>query len=404
MSNLPNQATLSDPVSTARDLRPLLEKHAAQCEAEAKIHPEVFAAIQSAGLFQMMFPQRAGGAGLALITHTETVAELAKACPATAWAFGLLSSVSASVASMPDAISKPVFSRGDELLCSVAAQTGTATRTDDGFVINGKWGYASGCLHADYALNGVRFLGPDGATEDVGFAIIPLRKTSAVRIEDTWHVAGVCGSGSNTVVADNLELSPTQVIQFGKLAASKSATTDPATLEPRDHWPMEPLFPLVVLAPMLGAAEGMRELVHTSMNKRAVIAWNYERQADSQVFVQQLGEATIEIDSAWMHVRRAASMLDNIAPSRVITGFEKARIQADCGYAMKQLRRAGERLMDIAGPGAFASTNPLQRLWRDLNVGSRHNYLNSQLSLELYGRALLEQESNMTQLPNITNQ
>ena len=68
---------------------------------------------------------------------------------------------------------------------------------------------------------------------------------------------------------------------------------------------------------------------------------------------------------------------------------------------MRQLRRAGERLMEIAGPGAFALSNPLQRLWRDLSVGSRHTALNTMLSSELYGRAWLEQDSNLVLLGDI---
>jgi len=80
---------------------------------------------------------------------------------------------------------------------------------------------------------------------------------------------------------------------------------------------------------------------------------------------------------------------------------QSTRIQADCGYAMELLRGAGERLMDVAGPGAFALSNPLQRFWRDLNVGTRHNALNSHLSLELYGRALTGRSSNIRLIPDI---
>jgi alkylation response protein AidB-like acyl-CoA dehydrogenase len=87
-------------------------------------------------------------------------------------------------------------------------------------------------------------------------------------------------------------------------------------------------------------------------------------------------------------------MVDEEAPRRVLTGFEKARIQADCGYAMGLVRSAGNRLMDIAGPAAFAKSNPLQRFWRDLNMGTRHNVLNSGFARELYGRAILGLPSN----------
>jgi len=392
------------PVTAVRKLLPLIERHAAQCEQEGRVLDEVIEALEQAGLFQMMFPKRAGGSGHKIITHIETVAEIAKACPGTAWAFSLLSGVTASVASMPPAISELVFKTGAERVCSVAAQTGTAQATEDGYAISGRWGYASGCLHADWALNGVKIIDEQDQVIDAGFALMPLQHPQ-VRIENTWHVAGVCGSGSNTVVAENIVVAPIQILRYSELRRSNAA--DPkvlAAMEPRDRWPVEPLFPLGVLAPMLGAASAMLEKVRKSLPERQIIGWRYDSQSESQVFVQQLGEAAMEIDSAWLHIRRAAEQIDNTAQIAPLNGFEKACIQADCGYAMGLLRKAGERLMDIAGPAAFAQNNSLQRLWRDLNVGSRHTALNTRLSLELYGRALTERESNLLLLPEIKRQ
>src|SRR3546814_3291530 len=94
-------------------------------------------------------------------------------------------------------------------------------------------------------------------------------------------------------------------------------------------------------------------------------------------------------------------MLDETAQQRVLTGFDKAHIQADCGYAMGLLRGAGNRLMDVAGPGAFALSNPLQRSSRDLRFGTRHNHLSSHLSLVLYGRAIAGHPSNIQLLPDL---
>lgn len=392
------------PLAVASSLRPLLLEYAEAAEAEGKIAPAVFEALQKTGLFQMMFPKRAGGVGRQLITHMETVAELAKACPGTAWAFGLLSSVSASAASLPPATSSQIFKTGKELVCSVAGRTGTATPNATGhYEVTGSWGYASGCMHASWAMNGVNVLDADGNVVDAGFAIMPLQGDQAVTIKNTWQVAGVCGSGSNTVVADKVELPATMILQFSKLRSGK--TEDPAllaALEPRDLWPVEPLFPLTVLAPMIGAACGLQERVKDTMAKRKVIGWKYSSQADANVFVQQFGSASMELESAWLHIRRAASMVDDISPTRTLNGFEKARMQADCGYAMQLVRKATETLMDIAGPSSFASSNPMQRLWRDVNVGSRHNALNSRLSEELYGRAILGLESNLELLADIS--
>jgi alkylation response protein AidB-like acyl-CoA dehydrogenase len=190
------------------------------------------------------------------------------------------------------------------------------------------------------------------------------------------------------------------LLRFSQLRAAAGKTAA-VSLEARDRWPVEPLFPLGVLAPMLGAAMALQDLVAANMPKRTTVGWKYSNQADSQTLVGQFGEAAMEIDSAWLHVRRAVQAIDETAQARPLSGFEKARIQTDCGYAMRQLRRAGERLMEIAGPGAFALTSPLQRLWRDLSLGTRHTALNTMLSNELYGRALLEQSSNLHLLGDV---
>ena len=385
-----------DPVAVARGLVPLLAQHAEAAERERRASAVAIQALRDAGLLKMMFARRAGGPGHKLITHVETVAELARGCPGTAWAFGLLSGVTGSASAMPPVIRERVFKTGSELVISVAGQIGTARPSEGGYVVDGAWGYASGCLHADWALNGIRILDADGQQVDAGFAFLPLAGPD-VSIQDTWFTAGLCASGSNTVVARNAFVPAPLVLRFSALRGARPA----AEMEPRDRWPVEPLFPLGVLSPMLGAAGAMLDLVKANLPQRPTIGWKYANQADSQTFVGQFGEAALEIDSAWLQVRRAVAMIDETAQTRPLSGFEKARIQADCSYAMRQLRRAGERLMEIAGPGAFATSSPLQRLWRDLSVGSRHTALNAMLSAELYGRALLGQASNLALLPDI---
>ncbi len=390
-----------DPVERARKLRPLLAEHAEQCDRECRVPEPVIRAIRDAGLFDMMKPVRAGGPGCTMTAHMETIAELGKSCAGTAWVFGLLSGISGTAAGLSPAATEILFDKGDELFCSVSARTGHAYPVEGGYRVTGSWAYSSGCLHSRWAMNGVDIVDGQGKPVDTGFAILSLR-SDGVEIRDTWHVLGVRGSGSNTVVAE-------QVFVPEPLMLPDSRRPDPAALletpglEARDRWPLEPLFPLVVLSPMLGAAAGMLEIVSGKMGKRRIAGWDYASQADSQAFTGQLGEAAMEIDSAWLHVRRAAHQLDVTAQKQVLDGAAKARIQADCGYAMLQLRRAGEKLMDIAGPAGFASANPLQRLWRDLSFGSRHTALNSRLSLELYGRSLLDRPSNFLLVPDIRN-
>lgn len=391
-------ALIADPVGIAASLRPLLEDHAAACERERRIVPPVMAALRASGLFHITAPQRAGGPGHRLTTHIETVAELAKGCVGTAWAYGLLSGITGTALALPPTMTGRLFQTGEELFCSASAPSGKAVAVPGGYRVSGRWGYGSGCLHADWALNGVMIDTDRGAEQALAFLDL---RDAACTIEDNWHVAGMAGSGSNMIVAQDLFVSE-ELILWSSRRPPAEAILAMEGLEPRDRWPMEPLFPLGVLAPMLGAATALLEGVVQAMPKRQVVGWTYARQSGSEALVGMAGRAAMEIDSAWLHVRRAAGMLDETAQHRVLTGFDKAQLQADCGYAMELLRAAGNRLMDVAGPGTFALSSPLQRIWRDLSVGTRHNALNGQLSLELYGRAITGLPSNIALLPDIT--
>ena len=54
-------------------------------------------------------------------------------------------------------------------------------------------------------------------------------------------------------------------------------------------------------------------------------------------------------------------------------------------------------MLDVQGAGAFALNNPLQRIWRDMHIASRHGLSVPGMKQELYGRALLDaDEQQMT--------
>lgn len=399
LSALPEPGVF-DPVAVARALRPLLAAHAAECEATRRVPDTVMAALRASGLFHMTAPRRAGGPGATMIAHIETIAELAKGCVSTAWAFGLLSGVTGTALGMRPEVTALLFRTGDELFCSASSMTGTAEPVEGGYRVAGKWGYGSGCLHAAWALNGVLVRDAESGAVRPAMAFIDLA-APATRIEDNWHMAGMAGSGSNLIHAEDLFV-PAALIVYPDMVPPHAVLAAMPGIEPRDFWPFESLFPLGVLSPMLGAASAILEAVVAGAASRPVVGWTYPKQAASEALVGEIGRAALDIDSAWMHIRRAAATMDETAPQRALTGFEKARIQADCGHAMRLLREAGNRLMDVAGPGAFALANPLQRLWRDLNVGTRHNALNAGLSTELYGRAILGLPSNIHLLPDVS--
>jgi alkylation response protein AidB-like acyl-CoA dehydrogenase len=73
----------------------------------------------------------------------------------------------------------------------------------------------------------------------------------------------------------------------------------------------------------------------------------------------------------------------------------RARIRGESGYAAKLLREAVDALVSVAGASSFADANPIQRMWRDANVATRHAMLATGSDLEMCGRALLGVEGSI---------
>jgi len=151
-----------------------------------------------------------------------------------------------------------------------------------------------------------------------------------------------------------------------------------------------PVLAIDLVGPIIGAAEAALEAVANGASERGITYTTYARQSDSSVVHRNLGEAALRIDAARLHALRAAADIDaGASADRQMDFSTRARVRADAAWTGKLLRDSIDQLASIAGAGAFADSHPVQRLWRDANVASRHAALAIGACLEIYGRALL---------------
>lgn len=113
-----------DLVSRATALRPLLAEHAERTEAEREVVPEVIAAIEEAGLFEVIVPERVGGLGANMATQLAVAAELGRACASAAWVQSLINVTTWAVSRSPAAAD--LFEGELPRVCGVLAPSATA--------------------------------------------------------------------------------------------------------------------------------------------------------------------------------------------------------------------------------------------------------------------------------------
>jgi alkylation response protein AidB-like acyl-CoA dehydrogenase len=141
------------------------------------------------------------------------------------------------------------------------------------------------------------------------------------------------------------------------------------------------------------------ELVKEKAAGKEIAYTFFEAQADSAAFQLQLAEAALMIDTAHLHAYRSADDLDRAAAAGVYPDqLLRARVRADTGWALQHVTKAIDTLLFAHGAGSFASANPLQRIWRDSAVAARHAMTLPMVNLEIYGKALLGRQDQITLL------
>jgi 3-hydroxy-9,10-secoandrosta-1,3,5(10)-triene-9,17-dione monooxygenase len=386
---------LAELLKRAEGLRPLLERNAETTDTLRRLPDEVVTAVRDAGLCRLMVPKRFGGYETSIRTYLEITAELGRGCGSTAWVSSLINVCAWLTALFPERAQRDVWgANADAWVAGSLAPHGSATAVDGGWRVTGRWMWASGCLHAQWAACGIHMNNAAGETTNFGLSLMPM---SDLTIEDSWFMAGMKGTGSNTIVAKDVFVPEHRFLPY-PAAFQGSYRTEHAD-EAVYRVALVPVTILILAGSQLGLAQAALDHVVAKAQQRGVTHTNFAKQAESTGFQILVAEAAMKIETARLHVFRAADDLDAYAAGgRHPDLAARARVRADTALAAKYCREAVEQLVSAHGTSSMADSNRMQRLWRDVHVASRHAITEWQVNLEIYGKALLGVEPNITPL------
>src|SRR5262245_9984727 len=379
----------------AADLRPLLEKSADETDARRRLPDAVVAAVREAGLCRLMVPKRFGGHQTSIHTYIDVMAELGRGCGSTSWVASLINVCAWLAALFPEKAQQDVWGANrDAWVAGSLAPHGDAKTVEGGWRVTGRWPWASGSLHAQWAACGIHMNNAEGQTVNFGLSLMPM---TDLTIEDTWFMAGMKGTGSNTIVARDVFVPEHRFLPYP--AAFQGEYRTEHTDEAVYRVALVPVTILILAGSQLGLAQAALDHVIAKAPSRGVTHTNFGKQTESTGFQILLAEAAMKIETARLHAFRAADDLDAYAARKEHPGLTaRARVRADTALAAKYCREAVEELVSAHGTSSMADSNRMQRIWRDVHVASRHAITEWQVNLEIYGKALLGVEPNITPL------
>lgn len=154
----------------------------------------VIDAIAASGLYSLMVPAKYGGHEADLDTFFDVVLTLSRADASMGWLTGFYIEHNLWLFNYPEHVYEHVVGEANHVLAPGALNigAGSATKVDGGHRLSGHWQWGTGIIHSTWVLAGG--LAPDDAGNPVPtFFLVP---TSDVEPIDTWHVTGMCSTGS----------------------------------------------------------------------------------------------------------------------------------------------------------------------------------------------------------------
>ena len=387
--------SMSELIERAASLRPLLEQSADETDRLRRLPDAVVQSLKETGLCRLMVPKRFGGYETDIRTYIAVMAELGRGCGSTAWVASLINVCAWLAALFPERAQQDVWHGGPESWASGSlAPHGDARAVEGGWRVNGKWPWASGCLHAQWAACGIHMKNDRGEMANLGLSLMPI---GDLTIDDTWYMAGMKGTGSNTIFAKDVFVPEHRFLPYPPAFGGDYRTEH--TDEPVYRSAFVPVTVLILIGSQLGIARAALDLVTAKASTRGVTHTDYRKQTESIGFQIQLAEAAMKIETGWLHAFRAADDIDTAAHSGTYPNVTaRARMRTDTALTAKCCREAVDLLVSAHGTTSLADWNRMQRLWRDVHVASHHAITEWQVNLEIYGKALLGIEPNITPL------
>ncbi len=209
-------------VDAARRLVPEVEAAAGWIEANRRLPDALADQLTSAGLNHLYLPASAGGPEVDPLSAMTAIEILAAADGSAAWCAHVSSANAWQIATLgPDAVAAMAELAGGppRRFSGSNRPCGTARPVEGGYVVSGRWDFASNCLHADWYCGACVSL-EGGADENsrqrTRAVFLPIADGTIV---DTWQVAGLRGTGSNDFAVDEVFVPADRVSAGRHLAA-----------------------------------------------------------------------------------------------------------------------------------------------------------------------------------------
>lgn len=376
--------TTAAPLAAARALSGEITRRARESELARTLPADLVARMRAQKLFALALPSTLGGLECEPGVLIDVVAEVSRADASAGWTL-LIGNTNAFLAWLePDVAAEIVARTPQPVVAGSMAPLGRGEVNPDGGVrLTGRWPFASGCAHADWLMGGFAVteggqpLRTPAGTPRMRVAFLP---RAAVEVLDTWHVAGLAGTGSHDIAVTD--------------RAVPAAYTCVPFAEPARHGgPLYRLSPYNVLMVLLAgfplgvARRALDEVVALAAGRTRT--GSAGRLVEEAAFGTGMLAAEAAVFAAEQGIRAAVGEIwQAVRAGDDPTLGQRARLAAATINAFDVGRDVVDTAFAAAGAAAVFERSPIQWCLRDMHAAGQHIAFSAD-SRQRVARALL---------------
>lgn len=389
-------------VQRAIDMIPTLRARATDTEQSRTLSRETIEEFMQAGFYRILQPKRFGGYQLGLRTFCEVMINVSRGCGASGWVLCLTAAHTFHMAAASEEGQIEMYGEdGDFRSPLILAPQGTATPTDGGYRLNGKWNYNSGGEHANWlavaAVVPAESGAEPGAVEPKDVLLSFMRRED-YEIFDNWHVMGMRGTGSKQAVVDDVFVPSSRVVSLPAWGAGQAPGFGVHD-DPFYRTPHMDVFCAELSSVCVGLAESAIDAFYDrAMTKVAPFPPFAELKTDHSA-QRRVGLARSRVDAARAileqiiakqaeHAEQAAA--GNLEFSEEATIRTMLRVQ----MVRRLASEAVDFLFDASGTSATQTGQAMERIYRDLSTIRTHYLMDADRVAANWGALYFGQQSH----------
>lgn len=369
-------------VAKARALAPKLAERAEAGNSQRRAPDETIEDFDRLGIVRLCQPVRFGGFEQPFSAISEIVLELARGDGSQAWVADVYCEHTFMLALFPDQAQHDVWDERPGAMISasiVPLPSNSVRKVEGGYVMNGRWPFASGLHHSHWSILAHSLTGEDGVARH-HFFLVPAQDRMIV---DDWHVLGLCGTGSASIELRDVFVPAHRALLNADVAAGKA----PGAQINRSPVYRMPIFGYtlnglgsVTTGVLLGMVADFTKFVSAAARRP-------HPPPGLSNLTERVAESAIEAEVCAAVIRDSNRRIDGILSAGGRLSEQDATINTrNIAWVNMVARRAATRMFEVSGAHGLLLPGPLQRAFRDIYAAGVHRALNWDAAALRYGK------------------